>query len=221
MGALLHVQRLILRHHRTPSPPTTTTHTHLHVYMHTRRTQAALRAMPGFMVGERALLGALVRHGPEAFGQALLELPRTLRMMYLHAWQSYVWNDAASHRCACAHRAWRAAACCSMRAWQAACSGYRAAACGPAAGRLQLPQPAAATTYSQHCSAEQSRSGARSRQRAAPCGALAPHGKPHTLDELCTPPPPPHPPPRAPPTVLISLYGTPDLVIRLFGSEMC
>ncbi len=30
--------------------------------------------------------------------EAILQAPRTLRMMYLHAWQSHLWNLAATHR---------------------------------------------------------------------------------------------------------------------------
>ncbi|GLC42432.1 hypothetical protein PLESTM_001332600 [Pleodorina starrii] len=60
--------------------------------------KGALRGLPGFMLGERAVLGALSRQGPSAWSAALLAVPRTLRMMYLHAWQSCVWNSAASHR---------------------------------------------------------------------------------------------------------------------------
>ncbi len=60
--------------------------------------QGCLAALPHHLLGERAVLGALARSGPSAWAAALLAVPRTLRMMYLHAWQSYVWNAAASHR---------------------------------------------------------------------------------------------------------------------------
>lgn len=61
-------------------------------------SQGCLAALPHHLLGERAVLGALARSGPSAWAAALLAVPRTLRMMYLHAWQSYVWNAAASHR---------------------------------------------------------------------------------------------------------------------------
>eukprot|EP00955_Chlamydomonas_euryale_P092378 364702-Chlamydomonas_euryale.AAC.6 len=38
--------------------------------------------------------------GPEGIAAGLMAVPRTLRMMYLHAYQSFVWNAAASHRVA-------------------------------------------------------------------------------------------------------------------------
>ncbi|EFJ45168.1 hypothetical protein VOLCADRAFT_64047, partial [Volvox carteri f. nagariensis] len=60
--------------------------------------QGALRGIPNYMLGERAVLGALVRQGATAWSAAMRAVPRTLRMMYLHAWQSHVWNLAASHR---------------------------------------------------------------------------------------------------------------------------
>jgi tRNA pseudouridine13 synthase len=54
--------------------------------------------MPTFMAGERAILEILARQGSGAWVAALQAVPRTLRSMYLHAWQSYVWNQAASAR---------------------------------------------------------------------------------------------------------------------------
>ena len=55
--------------------------------------QPAFDAMPSRMTFERAMLGVLVK-APNNFDLALRELPRPLRMLYCHAWQSYHFNNA-------------------------------------------------------------------------------------------------------------------------------
>ncbi|KAI3687207.1 hypothetical protein L1987_80901 [Smallanthus sonchifolius] len=49
------------------------------------------------MVAEKAILQCL-KKSPGNYLQALKAIPRTLRMMYVHSYQSYLWNHAASMR---------------------------------------------------------------------------------------------------------------------------
>ncbi|KAM3411621.1 hypothetical protein ACQJBY_003350 [Aegilops geniculata] len=57
----------------------------------------ALRNFPRHLVAEKAILQCL-RKCPENYLQALKGIPRPLRMMYVHSYQSYLWNHAASMR---------------------------------------------------------------------------------------------------------------------------
>ncbi|CAH9125170.1 unnamed protein product [Cuscuta epithymum] len=56
-----------------------------------------LRQIPRHMVAERAILQCLKKNQAN-YLQALKGIPRTLRMMYVHSYQSYLWNHAASFR---------------------------------------------------------------------------------------------------------------------------
>ncbi|KAK4339529.1 hypothetical protein RND71_040991 [Anisodus tanguticus] len=56
-----------------------------------------LRQLPRYLVAEKAILQCLKKH-PGNYLQALKAIPRTLRMMYVHSYQSYLWNHAASMR---------------------------------------------------------------------------------------------------------------------------
>ncbi|KAL1211648.1 hypothetical protein V5N11_023649 [Cardamine amara subsp. amara] len=56
-----------------------------------------LRQLPRYLVAERAILQCL-KKCPGNYLQALKGIPRTLRMMYVHSYQSYLWNNAASLR---------------------------------------------------------------------------------------------------------------------------
>uniref|UniRef100_N1QRF1 Putative pseudouridine synthase n=1 Tax=Aegilops tauschii TaxID=37682 RepID=N1QRF1_AEGTA len=57
----------------------------------------ALRNFPRHLVAEKAILQCL-RKCPDNYLQALKGIPRPLRMMYVHSYQSYLWNHAASMR---------------------------------------------------------------------------------------------------------------------------
>ncbi|CAB4285605.1 unnamed protein product [Prunus armeniaca] len=56
-----------------------------------------LRRLPRHLVSEKAILQCL-KKCPGNYLQALKAIPRTLRMMYVHSYQSYLWNHAASMR---------------------------------------------------------------------------------------------------------------------------
>ncbi|GFP99227.1 pseudouridylate synthase 7 homolog [Phtheirospermum japonicum] len=59
--------------------------------------EGTLRQLPRYMVAERAILHCLQKF-PGNYLQALSAIPRTLRMMFVHSYQSYLWNHAASVR---------------------------------------------------------------------------------------------------------------------------
>lgn len=64
----------------------------------TRDAAAVLKQVPRRMHIERQLLEGVVRHGLTNPLGALSRLPKSLRSMYLHAFQSFVFNHAASER---------------------------------------------------------------------------------------------------------------------------
>ncbi|XP_073308968.1 multisubstrate pseudouridine synthase 7 isoform X2 [Primulina huaijiensis] len=59
--------------------------------------EGTLRQLPRHLVAERAILHCFQK-SPGNYLQALLAIPRTLRMMFVHSYQSYLWNHAASVR---------------------------------------------------------------------------------------------------------------------------
>ncbi|KAI4898428.1 hypothetical protein NFI96_031813 [Prochilodus magdalenae] len=68
----------------------------------------SLMLMPAYKARERLMLRALHRYGggQEGCGRAWLSLPHGMRVFYLHAYCSRLWNEAASYRLnTLAHRA--------------------------------------------------------------------------------------------------------------------
>ncbi|GJP64908.1 hypothetical protein CLOP_g21844 [Closterium sp. NIES-67] len=67
------------------------------LWMKTKDADLAMIHMPTRMVAERGVLSGLKRN-PRNLVQALGFIPRTMRLMYVHSYQSFLWNHAASHR---------------------------------------------------------------------------------------------------------------------------
>ncbi|KAL8200162.1 hypothetical protein R6Q57_011501 [Mikania cordata] len=66
-------------------------------YKESEDIDGTLRQLPRYMVAEKAILQCL-KTSPGNYLQALKAVPRTLRMMYVHSYQSYLWNHAVSMR---------------------------------------------------------------------------------------------------------------------------
>jgi tRNA pseudouridine13 synthase len=64
--------------------------------------KGTLSLMPEFKVRERALLEALHRFGMTEEGciQAWFSFPHSMRIFYIHAYSSKIWNEAVSYRLA-------------------------------------------------------------------------------------------------------------------------
>lgn len=66
-------------------------------FMKTKDADGTLLRMPRQFVTERAVLTGL-RKSPGNYLQSINSIPRTMRMMFVHSYQSYLWNHAASRR---------------------------------------------------------------------------------------------------------------------------
>uniref|UniRef100_A0A8C2UU73 Pseudouridylate synthase PUS7L n=1 Tax=Chinchilla lanigera TaxID=34839 RepID=A0A8C2UU73_CHILA len=71
-------------------------------FLQTEDAKGTLSLMPEFKVRERALLEALHRFGmtEEGCTQAWFSFPHSMRIFYIHAYSSKIWNEAVSYRLA-------------------------------------------------------------------------------------------------------------------------
>uniref|UniRef100_K3WGV5 TRUD domain-containing protein n=1 Tax=Globisporangium ultimum (strain ATCC 200006 / CBS 805.95 / DAOM BR144) TaxID=431595 RepID=K3WGV5_GLOUD len=68
------------------------------VYLETANVDAALGQMPSRMNLERSILQGFKRYGHDAFDRAIGNVSFSRRLMYMHAYQSYLFNRMASAR---------------------------------------------------------------------------------------------------------------------------
>ena len=62
------------------------------------KLEAAMAKFPSYLTAERRVLQGLISNGPNNYVAAVQNLPINMRTLYVHAFQSYLWNVAASCR---------------------------------------------------------------------------------------------------------------------------
>lgn len=67
------------------------------IFGRTGDAKAALKKVPAYLTAERAVLTSLAKR-PGNYQQALVQIPKPTRMLYVHAYQSLLFNLAASAR---------------------------------------------------------------------------------------------------------------------------
>ena len=81
----------------SPRTPTPTTPTPPSAVSEGGTRTTTFTGLPRQAVAERAILSRLAQD-PQAPVDALLAIPKNLRRMYIHAYQSYLWNLAVTNR---------------------------------------------------------------------------------------------------------------------------